>query len=163
MPLTLKFLHIILARISYFTHAYYISRPFHSPLFNRYDSARWKVHIIKLLFLEWLSCSRYTFFFFVFLSVILLKPSLISVGSMENRNFLFTVHLCKHWNNYIITVQHSPLLVQCTYASDWQARRFRGKRILSDGCAATHAPSTEPHRRLGTAFHSAHPSIDLRR
>jgi len=41
---------------------------------------------------------------------------------------------CKHWNNYIITVQHSPLLVQCTYSSGWQAHRFREKRIVSDGC-----------------------------
>ena len=40
---------------------------------------------------------------------------------------------CKHWNNYIITAQHSPLLVQCTYASAWQARRFWGKRILLEG------------------------------
>jgi len=55
---------------------------------------------------------------------------------------------CKHWNNYIITVQDSPLLVQCTYASAWQARRFRGKEINSDTCAATHAAPTEPHRRL---------------
>ena len=38
-----------------------------------------------------------------------------------------------------------------------------GKKILLDGCAATHAPPTEPHRRLGTAFHSAHPSMDQRR
>ena len=37
---------------------------------------------------------------------------------------------CKHWNNYIITVQHSPLLVQCTYASAWQACRFCGKKIF---------------------------------
>ena len=36
-------------------------------------------------------------------------------------------------------------------------------KILSDGCAATHAPPTEPHRRLGNAFHSAHPSMDQRR
>ena len=50
---------------------------------------------------------------------------------------------CKHWNNYIITVQHSPLLVQCTYASAWRARRFRGEKILSDACAATHAPPTK--------------------
>jgi len=55
---------------------------------------------------------------------------------------------CKYWNNYIITVQHSPLLVQCTYASAWQACRFRGEKILSDACAATHAPLTEPHRCL---------------
>jgi len=55
---------------------------------------------------------------------------------------------CKHWNNYIITVQHSPLLVQYTSASAWQARRSRGKKILSDARAATHAPPTEPHRRL---------------
>jgi hypothetical protein len=38
-----------------------------------------------------------------------------------------------------------------------------GKKILSDGCAATHAPPTEPHRRPGIAFHSAHPSVDQRR
>ena len=50
---------------------------------------------------------------------------------------------CKRWNNYIITVQH-----QCTYASAWQGRRFRGKKILSDACAATRAPPTKPHRRL---------------
>ena len=30
-------------------------------------------------------------------------------------------------------------------------------------CAPSHAPPTEPHRRLGTAFHSAHSSMDQRR
>ena len=76
---------------------------------------------------------------------------------MESWIFFLQSIYCKHLNNYIITVQHSPLLVQCTYTSAWQARRFRGKSILSDGCAATHVPPTEPRRRLRTAFHSAHP------
>ena len=40
---------------------------------------------------------------------------------------------CKQWNNYIITVQHSPLLVQSIYASAWQACRFRGKKIFRMG------------------------------
>ena len=46
--------------------------------------------------------------------------------------FLQSIY-CKLWNNYIITVQHSPLLVQCTYANVWQARRFREKKIFLMG------------------------------
>ena len=41
----------------------------------------------------------------------------VLVSSMKNRIFLFKSIYCKHRNNYIITVQHSPLLVQYTNAS----------------------------------------------
>jgi len=72
---------------------------------------------------------------------------------MENRNFLFSDHLLQ---TEIIVVQHIPLVVQCTYACAWQVRRFSGRRVISDGCAATYAPPTKPcRRRPGSAFHTA--------
>jgi hypothetical protein len=82
---------------------------------------------------------------------------------MENWKFCLQRIYCKCWNNYIFTVQHSPRLVQCTYSRAWQAHRFLETRILSDGCATTHVQLTEHRRRSGTAFYSAHLSMDRRR